>query len=79
MPAHPLSTPDATVDPSAVSALRVTGRPDDDELAAVLAVLRALAARPPAGPVPATARARPGWTRPARYTAPGAWLSSSAR
>ncbi|GAA1255846.1 hypothetical protein GCM10009609_18810 [Pseudonocardia aurantiaca] len=50
------------------------GRPDDAELAALLAVLALLRAEAPGRenllPPPA-----PRWTRPARYRAAGAWTT----
>ncbi|MGW4567909.1 acyl-CoA carboxylase epsilon subunit [Streptomyces sp. NPDC004561] len=61
-----------TEDPAAVRVLR--GRADADELAAVLAVLHALAARTaPAAPDPAPARPRATWRRPRHRPHTGTW------
>jgi hypothetical protein len=56
---------------SAFTVLR--GQPDDEELAALVAVLTTLGRERPA-PAPVTAPAP--WVRPAGYSPPGAWVTS---
>lgn len=68
-------------DAGAAAALRVLrGAPDEEELAAVVAVLQLLAGQARARSLAAPTRpAAPGWTRPARYRPPAGWARSPSR
>ncbi|MFJ3230005.1 acyl-CoA carboxylase epsilon subunit [Streptomyces sp. NPDC086787] len=63
---HPTPAPAPTV-------RLVRGSADADELAAVLAVLHAVAARRAARGRPSAAPARAAWNRPTRHPAAGTW------
>jgi Acyl-CoA carboxylase epsilon subunit len=56
----------------------VGGDPDDDEVAALTAVLAALASRPAPEPL-RTARGRPGRRHSPPYEAPRSWRFGAAR
>ncbi|MFF9815854.1 acyl-CoA carboxylase epsilon subunit [Streptomyces sp. NPDC014006] len=56
----------------------VRGSADADELAAVLAVLHAVAARRAAAPVHPPAPARAAWTRPRGHPAATTWRTGPA-
>jgi hypothetical protein len=59
---------------SAFTVLR--GQPDDEELAALVAVLTTLTTLGRERPAPAPVTAPAPWVRPAGYSPPGAWVTS---
>jgi hypothetical protein len=67
----------AAAEPAAIVVVR--GRPTDEELAAVLAVLHAVARRAATQPQPGHRAAHPAWTRRNSVLAPGSWLAAGAR
>ena len=75
-----MSEPDQRGQPDRLPApalLAVRGGPSDEELAALVSVLAALAARRPAGPPPGSQwRNRARSIRPAMGPGPGAWRAS---
>ena len=68
-------------DAGAAAVLRVLrGTPDEEELAAVVAVLQLLAGQARVRSLAAPARrATPAWTRPVRYRPPTAWAWPPSR
>jgi len=67
-------------DSGAAAVLRVLrGTPDEEELAAVVAVLQLLAGQARARSLAAPQPAAPAWTRPVRYRPPTAWAWPPSR
>jgi acyl-CoA carboxylase epsilon subunit len=73
-----VSTPDETCRVTSPELRIVRGEPSDDEIAALIAVLAALASAPVQPPVPRSAWADPAHRlRTPLHPSPGAWRSSA--